>query len=53
MNVLVKLLVAVVLGAVVAWVAGLFLAGWLATLLGVVSGVVFFFSYDGFNDRRL
>ena len=51
MDTLLRLLLAVVVGVLVAWGLGFFLAGWLASFLGFVSAVIFFFSAD-FPRRR-
>jgi hypothetical protein len=46
MNILVKLLIALILGAVAAWVAGLILNHFWSVLIGIAVGVIFFFSWD-------
>ena len=40
---IVRLLLAVLIGLIVAWVAGLLIPGTIATLLGVLAGALYFF----------
>lgn len=51
MGILVKLVIAIILGAVAMWVAGLLLNHFWATLVGIAVGVVYFFQGPTFDDR--
>lgn len=49
MNILVRLVVAIVIGLLVAWVANLVLNDVWSTLLGIVAGAWYFFAGPGFD----